>query len=957
MSTEANNDDVVVVGDDKIDSNVSGQDVIQNNDGEGIVLLPSQLAKLDVDYADELAIDGEEEEELEEEEPWGEWHDHPKIPNNYIMIYLHPHLAPPSDWAMAEPWPIWIPADYNQFDIARLIERLKGIPAHRQAYRFKDGETLNIKQEKWAMKRLGIRDNYVIRLEPTLPNSWTWYPKKHYIRKFIEDLKIVIADNNGFVKLSDALNKVLLPPIIQTSARVLLRQYPELIHVHIDTTYNEAWIMEKKFDRQTPTFSNMPITLGYTPRIQLPTFSWSEYLDIDDTKPLVLDFPIPDVFFKCIIKKAAGLKPVDTFANSSNTYAVFYFNDKKVGQTSYKLLNVNPSWNDAIFDLTCSAEIETKRCVIYIEFFHKSLIEEFEDTFIGSLNLTGQAIEDLLGSGNSSIMELPLQSNKKGDTSNDSEASGTITLCGGRKGMELTIFSARELTPITNPESHPFAIVFYNGVELLQTLPNRANRHPVWNETLCIPDISSSQSLDQVILEIQIWNTSTAKGVPFGTKEDFMGTSIITGEKLVSLFDKKNKYATTLTAPLTQSKTVPFKQRTRPVAGFVNIIAGPVGLPMNYGKYIELTISQVKGIAKVKDFFYVIIWNNIQVFKSELLALEMLNYKDENKKDKQVTIKEIQQKILLGTRWEARNCLNHSLLIEFFEYDAKQEYGNYLGNITLKDKELSNFFDSSVLQETKFDMGRDITWDDKYQRLVRGEVTLRAGPKDARFENQRLLVIDNCTNLLGVKPNGLSNPFVTITWNKVEVAKTYTVNENLDPKWKDQLFTLSCPETPDKKNPQYNGTSSGCTLYIEVWDEVVGLLGGGPKKGVYLGGIYLEYDEVAELLEQRDYKEHEFKLQVGPLDKRKGIPKPIRGGKVGTEGTIKIICPGLKYPSWAGVLEERESLLNGNDVVDFDGDMIDEGPAESIDDSSVIEGSIQEESVQDGSVENEENDG
>jgi hypothetical protein len=46
-------------------------------------------------------------------------------------------------------------------------ERLKGIPAYRQAFRFKDGETLPVKQEKWAMKRLGIRDNYVLKVEPT----------------------------------------------------------------------------------------------------------------------------------------------------------------------------------------------------------------------------------------------------------------------------------------------------------------------------------------------------------------------------------------------------------------------------------------------------------------------------------------------------------------------------------------------------------------------------------------------------------------------------------------------------------------------------------------------------------------------------------------------------------------------------------------------------------------------
>lgn len=938
-----NNDNDVI---DVIDNTNKMEEVKQierivPTDNDGRALLPSQIARVDATYTDELAVEDEvDDSSLFEEEEMGELREDPKIPPNYILIYIHPHLAPPSDWAMADPWPVWLPSDFNQFDIADLLQRLKGIPAHRQAYRFKDGETLNIKQEKWAMKRLGIRDNYVLRLEPTLPDSWLWYPKEHYIFKFIDDLKVVIAENHGFIKLSEALIKVPLPPIIHSSARVLLRKYPELIHIHIDTTYNEAWIMEKKFDRQPPSFSNMPVTLGYTPRIQLPEFSWSEYLDIDDTKPLVLDFPIPDVFFKCIIKRATGLKPVDTHENSSNTYAVFYFNDKKVGQTKYRLLNLNPMWNDAIFDLTCSAEIETKRCVIYIEFFHKSLVEEIEDIFLGSTNLTGQDIEDLIGSGNSSTMELPLEKSRKGSLNAISEVSGTVTLCGGRKGTELNVFSARELTPIANPESYPFAIVIFNGVELIQTLPNRAQRHPVWSETLCIPDISSSQTLDQVTLEIQVWNTSTAKDAAFGTKQDFMGTAIITGEKLVKLFDKNNKYATTFTAPLTQSKTVPFKQRTKPVSGFINIIAGPVGLPMNYGKQVELTIVQVKAMAKVKEFFYVVLWNNIQVFKSDVLTLDIHHFKDENKKDKEVTLRTINEKIMLGSRLEAKSFHDHKLVIEFFGFE-KDGVGSYLGNTTFENQELVGFFESPVLQEKICEIGRDKTWEDKFQRQVRGELTLRAGPKDARYENQRLIIIESCSNLMGAKPNGFSNVFVTITWNKVEVAKTYTINDCLSPKWTNQLITLTCPEKPDKKNLQYNGTSSGCNLDIEVWDEVLGgFLGGGePKKGTFLGGIYLEYDEVAELLEQKEFKEHELQLQVGPTDKKKKIPKPIRGGKVGTDATIKITCLGLKYPSWAGILLERENLLNGVEEI------VQEAVVEEI-----VEDSISEPEESNGSV-------
>ena len=98
---------------------------------------------------------------------------------------------------------------------------------------------------------------------------------------------------------------------------------------------------------------------------------------------------------------------------------------------------------------------------------------------------------------------------------------------------------------------------------------------------------------------------------------------------------------------------------------------------------------------------------------------------------------------------------------------------------------------------------------------------VRAGPVEGRQEHERIIVVQGCRGLAKANMMGLgsSDPFVTITINGVEVARTYTIPATLTPMWDRQMFFIPCPLQPTKANPLFNGTARGCSLEIEVWDE------------------------------------------------------------------------------------------------------------------------------------------
>lgn len=204
--------------------------------------------------------------------------------------------------------------------------------------------------------------------------------------------------------------------------------------------------------------------------------------------------------------------------------------------------------------------------------------------------------------------------------------------------------------------------------------------------------------------------------------------------------------------------------------------------------------------------------------------------------------------------------------------------------------------DNKFAVTMKFDMERDPLRDEKQQRMVRGDITVRAGTEGARAENERIIVIQACRNLAKANLLGASDPFVQIVWNGVVVGKTYTISNTIQPVWEKQVFYLQCPTEKTRQNNDADGTSRGCTLSIEVYDEA-----GNGAKGKFLGGLFFTKDNIEQFLDSPEPINSFLPLVAGK----------IRGAKIGTGAEISIFTTGTNFASiieWQKDLDEKLRL-------------------------------------------------
>jgi hypothetical protein len=108
-----------------------------------------------------------------------------------------------------------------------------------------------------------------------------------------------------------------------------------------------------------------------------------------------------------------------------------------------------------------------------------------------------------------------------------------------------------------------------------------------------------------------------------------------------------------------------------------------------------------------------------------------------------------------------------------------------------------------------------------------------------------------------------------------------------------QIYFIQMPLIPTKANKDFNGTSKGCTLAIEVWDES----GFDGAKGACLGGLYFTPDVIESFLENYD-----------PDESWHPLVSKVKGTKLGPGAEIKILRLGLRLASVIQYNEELERL-------------------------------------------------
>ena len=208
---------------------------------------------------------------------------------NLIHLILRPV---DQDWIMGAD----VEADFHNLctliDVKAYVQEHRGINKFRIQLRMK-GRIFTPAKELWTLRRIGLYDNYVIQIEPTLSGSWLWNPREYYANKLLDEVCEIVENTvtptgSGRINLKVLVQKVKPPPCIKTSLRVFLRQYPERIYIHTDTTDGDLWVHISKRPFQLPTFGNFSVEIGTFPHFQPKPYNWAANKDIDDMYKLEL---------------------------------------------------------------------------------------------------------------------------------------------------------------------------------------------------------------------------------------------------------------------------------------------------------------------------------------------------------------------------------------------------------------------------------------------------------------------------------------------------------------------------------------------------------------------------------------------------------------------------------------------------------------------------------------------
>ena len=861
------------------------------------------------------------DEEAEKEEVDAELEPEPE-PDKIDLL-----IRPVDDgWSMGPDLKVTMLLDDTQGDIKHKIEKLKPqISVHRMVLTDPYDQVLNAQRNTNTFRRLGLSENSVYTLNPTINGSWLWNSQEWYEEKLVKDIYALIdKDPRRRAPLSEIKKKIVVPPFIKVSLQVFCRRLPDAIYMHVDTSNGEYWLSRpphvKDVLYQLPTFSNVPGDTAFiTHHTPDPFFDWEEHADINDTKRVELDFDIPNIDYNVTILRAENIKRADVFGSSDPQCFVKFFDgyeEKDLGKTVCKRNTLNPEWRDEVFTLSINASIEVENTWLLIDMFDCDIGPSGQDLpgdYLGCVELAGDDIEFLIADGKTHEVAYNLQPRQQSAPHDDQEGiTGLLHLKGGKAGFEVNFMAGRTLVPLPNLTSHVFGVVLWKvgdqeGDEILETLPNNNQRDPIFNETCHIPFSEMSTKLEDCTLEFQVWSTvgkEADKSVDPDARGRFMGSLGLTGEDLVDFLRGNEPYARVLRRGAKPSKNVPLKMRKVPVEGYVLAVGGPSGLPMQPGKKMEINLQFCDRLAKIFDCIISVEWNFVKVYESSPTRIELgkANFNE---------------KIRVETEGGSDDCRSSHLRLDLWE-DISQAFGNveqqYLGCIEVSGEDLSQLMDGKYARVINFDWQTDDTKPAKMQRMVRGFISLRGGALGNRSESERCIVIKAAKNLarantgamLGV---GSSDPFVEVTINGNFVYRTPAIEASLDPVWNDLVVYVPIPDLREfsekelKKwirdndermengeKPRERTVFHESTLQIAVYDETDS---GG--KGACLGVVRWGEDEMVRFFDCAE--PHETWYPLGKDDRKENTDSATKYPTLGKDSQIYLGSTGKKYVS------------------------------------------------------------
>jgi hypothetical protein len=254
-------------------------------------------------------------------------------------------------WRMGEDYVLNISIDQTVIQLMQLIEKIKGISAHRQQIRLSNNKLITKSREIWALRRHGIQNNTKIKIEPTRPGAWLWNDYEYYVEKFLSEIIHLLHQTTSPILLSELEQRVAYPPCFISTFRVFLRQHPDRILLRTDLGNGNIWVqLTRNGLIQLPKYEPLPLCLGYNSRYDPEEFDWDEHYDDDSVKPLESQITLPDVFYEIAINCGQDFGYYGTL-NDTNPFIVIFKDGKFLGNSVVKTGTRKPRWNSARFSV------------------------------------------------------------------------------------------------------------------------------------------------------------------------------------------------------------------------------------------------------------------------------------------------------------------------------------------------------------------------------------------------------------------------------------------------------------------------------------------------------------------------------------------------------------------------------------------------------------------------------
>lgn len=855
---------------------------------------------------------------------------------NLVTVILRPV---DKGWVMGEDYPVQIPLDMTVVNLYKFIEEKKGISRHRQQLRLTHNEKLIPKErEIWAIRRHGISNGTVVKLEPTRPGAWLWNPLNYYTQKLLDEVLHTLVHVKCPMVIEELETHVKCPPPINTSLRTFLREHPDSIRLRSDVSSNKVWVyLAEGF--QLPTFETCPMNLGSVRQFVEEEFDWDNYAEVDSMKPVSSTIKLPNIYHDICIRKLCDLSMYAEKIKDQNVFVVVRFNGSYAGHTAVRCMCRSPRWNDARVQIGIPFGSDLRSHVLRCEVWrHDSL----GVSLCAAVDVTGHLLETFISSEfSSSFPGFPLYravaEGRAGGTadllSSFSPTSTHMALVGGRASYQVKINHVAELSspdPRLANDINPYVVVFWNNIDIGATDIQKKTRNPTWTDAIFNIPVPGNMEPSQCSLSFQVWHAED-----MGGGKVLMSSVSFSGPVLRDMLRKFAPHATRqiidLQLPVAAGKREDEggrKKKGQQVSkcGIISIIIGPAGLQEKQLKYFEINVLMGSGLART-EVYCVLMWNGGRFGMTPAA-------KSVSETPTSVKWRWNRCKLIFEVA-ATENIAKSSLQIDLFDPNMKGN-NSFIGCIILTGEELTKLIDADFAAVNTFSLKKDPKRDEKSQKISKGSLQLRGGGYGYRMAEERTIDILGAS---GLKVDGEGiGCYCVLLWNEVEVTRTKVVVNDGSPVFgvfDDRWGHVAINGIPDVFYAQSNST-----LVVEVWEDAsyaASLLApkeeaadehtivteenvkqpwwkfGAPKaapktvarsaakRGVFYGAISLSGEDLREFLETQAPKMLTLELADRSKVGGRRVTKQIQGEiTIGTPGL------GMKSPmQWMSNLDEQ----------------------------------------------------